>query len=489
MLEIIVFTCGAVVMILELVGSRILAPYLGTSIVVWTSLIGIILGSLSIGYYWGGKLADEKPNFRVLSFIILLAAFFIGSIALSKTFLLSFLQRVSGSIHAGSTMATLFLFAPPSVLLGMISPYAVKLKMSSLKTSGSTVGNLYALSTAGSIFGTFFAGFFLISFLGSTNIIILLALVLVVTSFLAYSGDKAVKAAAAALCLVLFMVSTAYDAYMADLDVHDIDTGYSRILVYNTTDHLSGRSMRVMVTNPHGKQSAMYLDDQVELASNYTKFYKLAAHFNPDMQKVLMIGGGGYSFPKYALENYPDVKMDVIEIDPRVTEIARKFFGLGEDPRLRIFHEDARVFLNRTDGKYDVVLCDAFNSHYSIPFHLTTVETVQRLHDILEDDGVVLSNVISAVEGDGGRFLRAEIATFKALFPQVYIFQVYDSMDARQWQNFMLLALKGDEKPSFLSSDVEMQRLLSRLWKKPVPADVPLLTDDFAPVDRYVAWE
>jgi predicted membrane-bound spermidine synthase len=155
MLGVIVFLCGAVVMILEMVGSRILAPYLGTSIVVWTSLIGIILGCLSIGYWWGGQLADENPSYRSLSLIILLAGLFVATIALSKSYVLELLQRHAGTIHLGATLGTLLLFAPPSILLGMVSPYAVRLKMRDLRDSGRTVGNLYAISTMGSIFGTF----------------------------------------------------------------------------------------------------------------------------------------------------------------------------------------------------------------------------------------------------------------------------------------------------------------------------------------------
>ncbi len=122
MLELVVFVCGAVVMILEMVGSRILAPYLGTSIVVWTSLIGVILGCLSLGYWWGGKISDRNATYKTLSLIILLAAVSIASVALSKSMILDLLQSTSESVHLGSTLATLVLFAPPSVLLGMVAP-------------------------------------------------------------------------------------------------------------------------------------------------------------------------------------------------------------------------------------------------------------------------------------------------------------------------------------------------------------------------------
>lgn len=489
MLEVIVFICGAVVMILEMVGSRVLAPYLGTSIVVWTSLIGVILGSLSIGYWWGGRIADNKPSYRILSLIVLLAAVFVAAVAVSKSFLLGSLRQYSSSLPLGSTTAAMILFAPPSILLGMISPYAVRLKIIDVKKSGSTVGGLYAISTVGSIFGTFFAGFFLIGFLGSTSILVALSIILAATSLLASMQERKIKAASLCVFILLLFASKAYDAHLASIGVHDVDTDYNRVLVYHATDPASARMTRVMVTNPHGKQSAMFVDNPSELAVQYTKFYQLAAHFKPGMKKILMLGGGGYSFPKFALRHYPDVTMEVVEIDPGITDLSRRFFALEDDPRLTVRHEDARTFLNRATGKYDVILGDTFNSHYSIPFHLSTVEAVRRLHALLEEDGIVIANILSAIEGDRGRFLRAEYATFKAVFPQVFLIPVYSSRDGESWQNVMLIALKSSTEPAFQSGDPVLNAMLDRKWRKEIPADVPVLTDDFAPVDRYVALQ
>lgn len=489
MLEVIVFVCGAVVMILEMVGSRVLAPYLGTSIVVWTSLIGIILGALSVGYWWGGKLADKRPTHKVLSLIILLAAFFISGIALSKSFILSFLQQYTDHVHVGSIVSTLLLFAPPSVLLGMVSPYAVRLKMKHVQESGKTVGNLYAISTMGSIFGTFLAGFVLIAFLGSTTILFVLSLTLGGASIAAFLGDKLLKAAAMALFALLLVCGNAYESYLASLDFHDIDTDYNRIFIYKSIDAKTSRPMWVMVTNPKATQSAMYLDDHLELALSYTKYYELARHFVPGMKGVLMLGGGGYSFPKYALHKFAQMCMDVVELDPQVTSLARRFFALGDDARLRIFHEDARTFLNRSREKYDVILSDTFNSHYSIPFHLTTLETVKRLHDLLTEGGVVLVNILSSIEGKRGRFLRAEYWTFKAVFPQVYLFPVAAPEDGARWQNVMLVALKSPSNPGDDTIDDDIAQMLAHRWTKSIPADVPILTDDYSPLDRYImAW-
>jgi spermidine synthase len=486
MLEVIVFICGAVVMILEMVGSRILAPYLGTSIVVWTSLIGVILGCLSLGYWWGGRIADRKPDYRILSRIILISGFLVAAVALSKSFLLGALQEYGGSIHLASTAATILLFAPPSVLLGMVSPYAVRLKINDVKNSGRTVGRLYAISTVGSIFGTFFAGFFLIAFVGSTNILLVLSLLLAGTSLLASSANTKAKVAAVTLFSLFFLAARSYDAHLTSVGYHDIDTDYNRILIYQSVEDGTGRRTQVMVTGPKAQQSAMYLDDPVELALPYTKFYNLASHFKPDMKRVLMLGGGGFSFPKYMLSHYPDIKIDVVEIDPQVTMLATKFFDLRRDRRLSIMHQDARTFLNRTGQMYDVILGDTFNSDYAVPFHVSTVETVRRIHDRLADDGVVVVNVLAAIEGDKGRFLRAEYATFKAVFPQVYLYPVSHPASGMIWQNVMLVALKSSRPVPLTSRDPELDELLRHRWLKPVAADLPPLTDDYAPVDRYI---
>jgi spermidine synthase len=487
MLEVIVFICGAVVMILEMVGSRILAPYLGSSIIVWSSLIGIILGSLSFGYWWGGRLADRNPTYRALAFIIFIAAVFTATISFSKTSTLDYLQHYAGSIHLASSLATLILFAPPSILLGMVSPYAVRLKIRDLQEAGRTVGKLYAISSVGSIFGTFLAGFVLIAYFGSTNILFILALVLAVTSLLASLKDRLLKLAGMVLLIAFWAGAQGYEAQLASLGFHDIDTQYNRIFIYPSVKEQTGRPIRVMATHPKAVQSAMYLADPIALAVDYTQYYQLATLFKPDMKRLLMLGGGGYSFPKFALAQYPEVHIDVVEINPEVTALARRFFALRDNPRLSITHQDARSFLNAPGRKYDVILGDTFSSHYSIPFHLSTIEAVQRIHEALVDDGVALVNILASIDGMDGRFLRAELATFKAVFSRVYLFPVADPHDSQRWQNVMLVALKAKSGADFRSNDPILAQLLTHLWTGATAEDLPPLTDDYAPVDHYTS--
>jgi len=192
-LETVVFICGAVVMAYEIIGSRMLGPYVGTSISVWTSIIGIILLSLSIGYYTGGKLADKHPNHRYLVIIIFASAIFIFVSALIRKPLINWILSHIPNLEAASLLSSVALFSLPAVLLGMVSPYAVKLKLKDIKTSGATAGYLYAISTTGSILGTFLAGFVLIpAFRISTNLY-LFTFVLVLCSgglYFVYKNNK-----------------------------------------------------------------------------------------------------------------------------------------------------------------------------------------------------------------------------------------------------------------------------------------------------------
>lgn len=485
LLEIVVFVCGAVVMIFELVGSRVLGPYFGTSLFVWTSLIGIILGSLSFGYYLGGKIADKQCSFKSLSLIIFFAAISIGLMVSIKDFWLIVLQSSFRDIRTSSVLASLTLFLPASVFLGMVSPYAVKLKINNLNTSAQTVGNLYAISTSGSIFGTFLAGFYLIPHFGTNRLLIILSITLIIIS-LVLSAKKGtwIKLSVFAIVVIGWFVISGLNYMLPKSGFIDVDTAYNRIWIYDRIDYRTNKIVKMMGIN-NENNSSMFLDSD-ELVNEYTKYYHLAKHFNPNFKKTLMLGGAGYSYPKDFLHKYPEATIDVVEIDPKVTELAKKYFRLEESPRLTIYHEDGRVFLNKTQEKYDAIFGDAFNSLHSLPYQLTTKEAVQKKYNILNDDGVVILNIISAIEGEKGKFLRAEYATYKSLFPQVYLFPVTSSGNGNIVQNIILVALKSEKDQTFNNSDPKLNEYLQHLWKRTVDADIPILTDNFSPVAYYI---
>lgn len=478
-LETVVFISGAVVMMMELTGTRILSPYLGASTFIWTSLIGIILGSLSYGYYLGGKLADKGANPKTLANILLLASLTIVVTAASNEIILTGIEKTFSDIRVASVFASILLFTPASIFLGMVSPYAIKLKIDSLSTSGRTVGNLYAISTVGSIFGTFLAGFFLISYLGSVELLLVLGLTLTLTSILLNHPQK--TSSTAKFLILMVMLSLAFEgvSLQAKSETIDVDTEYSRVLIHEK------ENIRYMEIG-NDSSSAMYLDSK-DLVFDYTKFYDLAEHFNPDFKSTLMIGGAAFSYPKYFLEKYPQATMDVVEIDPKLTELAEKYFELNtKDPRLNIHHEDGRTFLNKTTKKYDIILGDAFKSFYSIPTQLTTLEAVEKTYEALNENGVVILNVIGSIEGDTGKFTRAEYKTYKEIFPQVYVFCTRDNKDPYKIQNLVLVALKSNHITALSSEKPELQKFLSQLWEGEITLDMPVLTDNFAPVEQYI---
>jgi spermidine synthase len=484
-LELTVFICGAVVMIFELVGSRVIGPFLGTSLFVWTSLIGIILASLSLGYYLGGKQADKNATIFNLSKTIFLAGICIAITIGIKDVLLLYLQKNIGEIRVASVIASVVLFMPASIFLGMVSPYAAKLKLHNLDTTGQTIGNLYALSTAGSIFGTLLAGFYLIPFFGTNNLLILLAVILVVISMvLSLKNYKKSKMIFLLLLLMGFVAFNYINTFLEDHGFVDVDTSYNRVFITDSkqSDKLTIRKMGIN----NEAHSSMYLESDA-LVSEYAKSYHLIRHFYPNFESCLMLGGAGYSFPKSYLKTYPNATIDVVEIDPKVTQLAKDYFKLKEHPRLTVFHKDGRTFLNHTKKTYDIILGDAFNCSYSIPYQLTTQESAQKMYDVLNEDGIVILNIISSIEGETGKFFRAEYATFKTIFPQLFVYPLHDSKNGNTIQNIFLIASKSKHNVYPLSSnETILNNRLQKFWNQEIDNDISVLTDDFAPVDYYI---
>uniref|UniRef100_I2Q1N5 Putative spermidine synthase with an N-terminal membrane domain n=1 Tax=Desulfovibrio sp. U5L TaxID=596152 RepID=I2Q1N5_9BACT len=482
MLEIVVFCCGAAVMVLEIVGARILAPFLGTSIVVWTGLIGVILGSLAVGYWQGGRLADRRPTARTLSGIIMLSAVLVAATAATRIPLLDFLATQASGPRLAVIAATLLLFAPSAALLGMVAPFAVRLSLRDTATSGSTAGRLYALSTCGSIVGTFAAGFYLVATLGSTAILIVVAGFLLVLALLASRADIKAKAAAGLVIALCGLGLLANGRSLAEAGVRDVDTAYGRVLVYDGLHPESGRPIRVMTTGPARYQSAMYLDAPDALALPYVRFFDLARTLVPDARRVLVLGGGGYSFPRHLLATRPGTEVTVVELDPGITALARRYFGLADTPGLSIVHEDARTFINREAGPYDLIYMDAFGTDYAPPFHLVTREAAARLAALLAPGGAVVVNSIAAAEGKNGRFPRSLAATFATAFAEVAVYPLGGEGRASEEQNVMLVA-RAESWPPAVPADAEARSFLASRLENPAGDDGMVLTDDFAPVE------
>lgn len=479
MIKLIVFVTGAAVMVLELLGSRILAPFVGSSLLVWTNLIGIILASLSFGYWLGGRLADRATRLAMVGYILTLAAAAIAGIRLLYEPVLVALQHTTLALHWQALFGGIILFSLPSIMLAMVSPYAVRLTLSQINSSGRTVGQLSALATLGSIIGTFGAGLWLIPTFGTKTLLVLLgAMLLTLALPVVVSQKRGLALWLAVVALITFAARTA--PYLL---VTEFDTPYSHIWIHNGAT-ANGRTVRYFRQN-HDYSSGMYLDDPTALVFQYTQVYDLAFAYQPDITHSLLIGGAAYSYPKNYLAAHPAATIDVVEIDPAVTLLAKKYFALKDDPRLRIFHQDARIFINSATDTYDAVFIDAFNSE-TIPFHLTTVEVAARLRRLVSDKGMVVMNIIASLRGENSRFLWAEYATYKTRFPFVTVYQVDPTTSPQQTQNIILIAHATTPTVLNLPTDPIVSRsLLSRL-------DSPLLTeqaltDNYAPVEYLVA--
>jgi spermidine synthase len=473
-------------MMYEIIGSRVLAPFIGTSTYVWTSLIGVILGALSLGYWLGGRIADRRPDAKVLSFVIFLAGGFVSATVLVKDILLSFIASASTGLEIKSLLAALLLFAPASVLLGFVTPYAVRLEMPNTADSGKTVGRLFAYSTVGSIVGTFAAGFVLIPFVGSIRTLYMIAGGLILLSLLL--APLALKRTNIGIIL-LFLLAIAGNEFVVAVEktngVYDIDTEYSRMRVYRTTDPKNGREITALATDPFFTQSAIYSDSD-EPVLDYGRFYALAGYFKPGPIKALMIGGAGYTFPREFLRDNPQAAIDVVEIDPRMTDIARRFFRLTDDARMTVIHKDGREFLNQAESeKYDVVFIDAFNSLFSVPFQLTTREAVRQIDRVLKPDGLVLFNIGSCISGPGSGFLQAEYRTYQETFPNIHLFKVHPDFADKRLQNVVMLAGKTTLPVDQPAPNPTIAGLLAHRYSSDLPLTRPVLTDDLAPVERY----
>ncbi|MGE5848934.1 MAG: spermidine synthase [Candidatus Methylomirabilota bacterium] len=495
LLHSVVFVCGAVLMGLEIVGSRILAPYFGNSIFVWGSLISVVLAALSLGYWLGGIVADRWPRLSVLGVLIAVPGIMIALLP----FAYPSWNRAMAASDLGTRISPLLscvvLFLLPSVFLGTISPFAVRLQAQAVASVGTTAGGLYAVSTAGSIAGTLLTAFYLITILGVGNIVHGLGLTLLLTAAGVFLGDRRVGRAAVtilAMGLLVFAVAWGERTRTAEAGlVLEMDSFYNHIRVAEDsgTRYMDFDNLR---------QSAMLLTDPWELRLRYTRFLSLALAFQPDPKRALILGLGGGSFPKRLYRDFPQVVVDAVDIDPEVLAIAKRYFQVPEDSRLRLHARDGRQFVQQTDTRYDLVFLDAYNSD-TIPFHLTTREFYREVEARLTPGAVVVSNIIGHLRGPESGFFRAMYRTLAETFPVIHVIPTYDvSRGVPLGEiNIILIATRHGTRltRAELMKQVgrvggrmvpasDLSEYASHLMDLPIPvSDVPTLTDDFAPVE------
>ena len=479
-MKITVFLCGALGMILELVAARILSPYVGSSNLIWTTIIGIMLTSMSIGYWLGGKIADKKPDINLLSLFILVGAFFTSLIPLWETVLVKPFSEISNQLVLVAIICSALVFGIPSFILAMVSPFAVKLEDKTHEDIGKTSGKISSLSTIGSIVGTFVGGFLLIPNLGVRMLILILTIVLFILSFMMFDRKNIKYSVCMMVCLITLLGLNYYGKVIFEKNntdiIMDVDSEYSRIWIKNLS--VGDTNYKTMQVDT-GLES--YINQETnEMGAAYLYYYDLFDYYNKDAKSTLMIGGAAYTYPTYYLNKYEDKTIDVVEIDDKMTELAQGQFGLDiENPRLKIYTQDGRSFLNRTENKYDTILIDAFKG-LNAPFELTTYEALNKVKNALNDNGVVITNVISSLEGKDEDFIKYEYATYKAVFPEVKLFKVRDVEDSSS-QNLILVGFKNSDKNINEEKHEEYKNLLD-MEVKDFTSDREIVTDHFAPI-------
>ncbi len=493
MLELTVFVSGGVLLALEIVASRVVAPYFGNSVYVWGSLIGVFLAALSLGYFLGGRAATRWPAWGPFLALVFLAGACIYPIPRIAGETLGWIAIRDYGPRAGPLIGSTALFFVPSVLLGTVSPYAVRLRARSVEGVGGVAGMLYALSTLGSIAGTLLAAFVLISAVGVHTIIQILGATEMGLALLGWLWARRVGVAAgtaAAMAAVL--------AFASAVPPDGPDVVYARDTIYHRITVSDEGTMRYLKLDRYW-QSARDRSAPLRTVFPYTDYLHLPLLFHPAMHRALFVGMGGGTAPARFYHDYPDLRIDVVEIDPGVVATARRFFALPAGPRLAVHVQDGRLWIRRTADRYDLIVLDAYLID-TIPFHLATREFYVEAAGRLTPGGVVASNVIGAIRGPESRLFRAIYKTFRSAFPRVYVFPVGGG-PSDSLQNIILVGTSGPglsraELLARARREVETGRVridgfardAGDLYEGPVETgDVPLLTDDYAPTDILIA--
>ncbi len=569
----LVFTCGAVMMSFEVVAGAQIAPYFGSSVFVWGSVISVFLSAMTLGYRIGGKMVDRRPSMKRLSAIVIAAGFLVLLLPLITPPVCQVFQAVYFGGKANilrPLFAAATLFFLPTMLFAIVAPFAVRLATAKLDSVGGMAGKLYALSTLGNMAGVLLTTFLLIPTLGKTRVfeiagmISLLAalyamllhrrafgkpqplltpamVIVLAAGFMAVPkpelvplADATEEVVGAAKGWTIIQGKAAGDYIVLRRLIDEAESPYHHIALIDEKAPEPGQSLlsddRKRFSVPSSilsgsrrklkfdrfVQSSLVLDGDaatirrpIQSGTTYTDMLHLPFVFNPGIRDVLVIGGGGGVVPMIFKQSYP-VSIDVVEIDPKVVEVAEKWFSLRQDERLRIFVQDGRMFIRNTRKRYDLIVIDVYTAGDRIPFHLTTREFLSRVRERLRPQGIVAVNLISAIKGSKSELLWAEFNTFRTIFgsDHVYVFPIVplNTMVLEEPVNIILLGtapdltrvdeseiadsawrLVAEKKVPSASVGRHASNMLTRKQLADLYRKVPVLTDDYAPVDMMMA--
>ncbi len=526
--NIVVFIASFCTLVIELVAGRIMAPYVGVSLYTWTSIIGVVLAGISIGAYLGGRIADRYPRSSTLGWLLFLSG--LGALSISPLTNLIGGAQFQTSLMTRILLVTTIIFFVPSCLLGMISPVVVKLTLNNLEKTGNVVGKIYAFSTLGSILGTFATGFYLISWMGTRTILLTMGIILILSALI-FGGFFRSKKNLALFFLFLFlsallplvglhvyattnpeefsfstspvesikiMYGYAFKSLMEEETYFFKESDYYTIKLKKSIKGNNGNSLESLVLD-HLVHSYTDLKDPLYLEYEYIRMYEEMVRWQARKRKslkALFLGGGGYTFPRFIEAKYTKAEIDVVEIDPEITRVVRKYLGVSENSKIRSFNEDGRWFVMNCKGKgtYDFIFGDAFND-LSIPYHLTTKEFAMQLKSLLKPDGLLLANVIDSFKK--GAFMPSYIRTLEEVFGKgnVYLMTLTSDYDRIGISTCVVVAspqkldmddfvrkVKG--KSGEMISHIMPQDRLQEYLKERTSV---ILTDDYVPVDNLIA--
>jgi spermidine synthase len=492
----LVFVGGMSSMSLEMCASRLMAPYFGTSLFVWANLIGLVLIYLSTGYFIGGRLADRYPSPRLLCTLTAIAAVYTGLIPfISKPALELSVRGLdpnapNAGVFIGSMLAVILLFLVPVTLLGVVSPFAVRLSVRAVGSTGRSAGGLYSLSTAGSIVGTFLPVLALIPAWGVQRTIIATGVALLAASLwglrLPVRAIASLPAAVLLVPLLLPQIAPLGPLKAIPGMIYEQESFYNYIQVVQDPD-----GTRKLVLNEGQAVHSIYNPDRVLTGPEWYNDYILAAPFfnsgaaAGQLRRVGIIGLAGGTIARQVTAAFGPIPIDGVELDPAVVDVGRRYFGMTE-PNLHVYVGDGRTFLRATHETYDLVNVDAYQQPY-IPFHLATKEFFEEIKAHLSPTGAV--TVTTGHTRTDRRLVDAFVKTLSAVYPSVY------TMDIPETISTEIIATVSPTSIGALSANfarLPLGSLLSVVGSEVLPvvqearprADAVLFTDDRAPIEQ-----
>lgn len=485
--------CGALIMVIEVLGSRVIGPFFGVSLFVWTSLISVAMIALAAGYSLGGLLSDRLSHPRYLYMLIMLAGFLTLLVPSIKGPVL--MACVPMGLRTGSFVSTLILFGPALFLLGCVSPFLVKILAAELRNLGRVVGGLYAVSTIGSVVGTVLTGFVLVAYLGVDQIYALAGALLIAlgASYFAFFQRRWYVLLLLAMPLVLWPSEQAVSKVLSDGThvelIHRQDTHYGNIKVVEYS--YQQKRIREMMIDGLIQGGVDYNTGLSVYSYPYLLQY-LPRAIHQQGRNALVIGVGAGVIPRWYQSQ--GVSVDVVDIDPAVVDVARDYFNYQSNGSTHI--ADARYFLTQPGVKYDYVILDAFNGDIT-PGHLISIQALRLIRHRLSSNGVLGLNLIGSLK-EHTLITASVVHTLKQVFDQVHVVPVDIGSNSSGISNLAIVAYQGSRKallpltPNahsiYPAAYQEVANSLRQEFTFPADTPVMTLTDNFNPVDFYDVW-